>query len=409
MTVTASPIATRKPLLGLATLMTQAFRGTDLRPLAQALIDRAAADEDDAEALMDLSTALFLQGLREVGLATQAQALQVSRLYRLAAPCPPAQGRPLRLLALMMPGDLMTNAPLPFLCEGSDVELTMLYLVPGEPLPETLPPHDVVWTAVSESAASRPLLSRLEAQRARWGLRQVNRPGAILHTSRDEAWQMLHDVPGLLMPATALHERGVLQELAEGRRPLGTLLPDATWPLIIRPLDSHAGHDLEKVDTPAALAGYLAATAGEAFYLSSFIDYRGADGQFRKCRVVLVGDQAFAGHLGVSSHWMVHYLNAGMTDCPLKRQQEADFMTGFDTGFGARHAETLGRLGARFGLDYLVIDCAEMPDGRLLVFEVDPGAVVHSMDPEEMFPYKHPAMRRVRQAFRALLVRQAGR
>ena len=123
MTVTASPIATRKPLLGLATLMTQAFRGTDLRPLAQALIDRAAADEDDAEALMDLSTALFLQGLREVGLATQAQALQVSRLYRLAAPCPPAQGRPLRLLALMMPGDLMTNAPLPFLCEGSDIEL----------------------------------------------------------------------------------------------------------------------------------------------------------------------------------------------------------------------------------------------------------------------------------------------
>ena len=40
---------------------------------------------------------------------------------------------------------------------------------------------------------------------------------------------------------------------------------------------------------------------------------------------------------------------------------------------------------------------------------LDPGAVVHSMDPEEMFPYKHPAMRRVRQAFRALLVRQAGR
>jgi hypothetical protein len=98
-----------------------------------------------------------------------------------------------------------------------------------------------------------------------------------------------------------------------------------------------------------------------------------------------------------------------MTDCPLKRQQEAEFMTGFDTGFGARHAEALRRIGARFGLDYLVIDCAEMPDGRLLVFEVDPGAVVHSMDPEDMFPYKHPAMRRVRQAFRALLARQAGR
>lgn len=56
-----------------------------------------------------------------------------------------------------------------------------------------------------------------------------------------------------------------------------------------------------------------------------------------------------------------------------------------------------------------MIDCAEMPSNDV-IFEVDdPGAVVHSMDPEEMFPYKHPAMRRVRQAFRALLVRQAGR
>ena len=409
MTVTASPIAPRKPLMGLATLMTQAFRGTDLRPLAQSFIERAGADEDDAEALMDLSTALFLQGLREVGLATQAQALQVRLLYRLEAPCPPAEGRPLRLLALMMPGDLMTNAPLPFLCEGSDVELTMLYLVPGEPLPGTLPPHDVLWTAVSESAASRSLLSRLDAQMARWGVQPVNRPAAILRTSRDEAWQMLHGLPGLAMPATALHERGVLQELAEGTRPLGTLLPDAAWPLIIRPLDSHAGHDLEKVDTPAALAGYLEATAGEVFYLSSFVDYRGADGQFRKYRVVLVGGQAFAGHLGVSSHWMVHYLNAGMTDSEDKRRQEAEFMTGFDAGFGARHAEALGRIGAGFGLDYLVIDCAETTDGRLLVFEVDPGAVVHSMDPEEMFPYKHPAMRRVRQAFRGLLARRAAR
>ncbi|MDQ5897882.1 MAG: hypothetical protein RLZZ592_940 [Pseudomonadota bacterium] len=407
--MTDLPTATREPLMGLATLMTMAFRGTDLRPLAQVLIDRAGADEHDAEALMDLSTALFLQGLREVGLATQAQALQVRRDFRLEAPCPCADGRPLRLLALMMPGDLMTNAPLPFLCEGSDIELTMLYLMPGEALPETLPAHDVLWTAVSESAASRALLARLDAQLARRGLRSVNRPGAILDTSRDAAWLRLQGVPGLTMPATTLHERARLQELAEGTRPLGTLLPDAAWPLIVRPLDSHAGHDLEKVDTPAALAAYLEATAGNAFYLSRFIDYRGADGQFRKYRVVLVDGQAFAGHLGVSSHWMVHYLNAGMTDSEAKRRQEAEFMSGFDDGFGARHAAALAQIGARFGLDYLVIDCAETPDGRLLVFEVDPGAVVHSMDPEDMFPYKHPAMRRVRQAFRSLLARRLPR
>ena len=57
----------------------------------------------------------------------------------------------------------------------------------------------------------------------------------------------------------------------------------------------------------------------------------------------------------------------------------------------------------RFGLKYLVIDCAETPDGALFVFEVDPGAIVHSMDPPDMFPYKVPAMQKVFQAFQALL------
>jgi len=57
----------------------------------------------------------------------------------------------------------------------------------------------------------------------------------------------------------------------------------------------------------------------------------------------------------------------------------------------------------RFGLEYLVIDCAETPDGALFVFEVDAGAIVHSMDPPDMFPYKVPAMQKVFQAFQALL------
>jgi hypothetical protein len=43
----------------------------------------------------------------------------------------------------------------------------------------------------------------------------------------------------------------------------------------------------------------------------------------------------------------------------------------------------------------------------LFVFEVDAGAVVHSMDPADMFPYKVPAMQKIFDAFRALLKRTA--
>lgn len=143
------------------------------------------------------------------------------------------------------------------------------------------------------------------------------------------------------------------------------------------------------------------------FFLSRFVDYASADGQFRKFRVVLVDGVAYAVHLGVSSHWMVHYLNAGMTESAAKRAEEERFMAEFDTdtGFARRHAAALRGIGERIGLDYLVIDCAEMPDGDLLVFEIDPGAAVHSMDPPDLFPYKRPAMEKVRTAFRALLER----
>jgi hypothetical protein len=37
------------------------------------------------------------------------------------------------------------------------------------------------------------------------------------------------------------------------------------------------------------------------------------------------------------------------------------------------------------------------------VFELDPGAVVHSMDPVDLFPYKQAQMQKVFRAFREML------
>ena len=390
-------------LMGLARLMALAFQGADLQPLAQSLITRATEDEHDANALMDLSTLLLLQGLRAVGLATQAQAIETQRVYHLPAEHGPA----LRLLAVMTPGDLMTNAPLAFLAERSDVALTMLYVQPGEPLPHWLPPHDALWIAVSESDPVRGLLGDLARACATWGTPAINRPDCTLRTSRTDACVVLQGVPGLCMPETVRADRARLQTLVRCEAQPADWLAGADWPLIIRPVDSHAGHGLEKVASPFALARYLGAMPDAEFFVSPFIDYASADGQFRKFRVVLVDGVPFAVHLGVSSHWMVHYLNAGMTESAAKRAEEEHFMATFDAdgGFAQRHAAALQGLGERIGLDYLVIDCAEQANGSLLVFEVDPGAAVHSMDPPDLFPYKLPAMEKVRTAFRQLLAR----
>jgi hypothetical protein len=405
----ACTVEPRPALMGLAHLMTLAFQGVDLAPLAKTLIERASTDEADANALMDLSTILQLQGIRDVGLATQAQALKVQRLYELPASRTPASAPALRLLALMAPGDLMTNAPLPFLIDHSDIDLRMLYLPPGEPLPTVLPAHDLAFIAISESDPTHGLLCELAGVVDGWPKPVINRPDHITRTARSQAYTLLRDAPDVCMPMTARATRDSLLRLAGGQLGLGALLPDGVFPLIVRPVDSHAGHDLDKVDTPQALAHYLAATAGLEFFISRFVDYSGTDGLFRKYRVVLIDGVPYAGHMGISEHWMIHYLNAGMADSPLKRAEEQAFMDHFERDFASRHATALRSIAARFELPYLVIDCAETVQGELLVFEVDPSAVVHAMDPVDLFPYKVPAMHKVFTAFRDMLLHHSPR
>ena len=79
-------------------------------------------------------------------------------------------------------------------------------------------------------------------------------------------------------------------------------------------------------------------------------------------------------------------------------------MAHFDD-FAQRHRLALQAICRRTKLDYLCIDCAETPDGQLLVFEIDHAMVVHAMDPEHQFPYKQPHMQKVKNAFRDFLFR----
>jgi glutathione synthase/RimK-type ligase-like ATP-grasp enzyme len=396
------------PLIGVARLMRRAFLQQDLAPLGAALLARAQANPFDANALLDCSTVLQLTGERELALAVQAQAIETQSLYSMpAAHSSSTAGPGLRLLAIMGPGDLMANTPIEFLIEDADVALDMLYLTLESPLPELVPDHDVLLVAVAESDANAALLARLVDIVADWPRPVVNLPANIAMLSRDGVCAALRDVPGLEMPVTVRLDRATLQALAAGTVALDALLPGDDFPLIVRPIGSHAGTNLEKIGDGAALAAYLEQVAGERFYLSRFVDYRSPDGLFRKYRIALIDGQPFLCHYAISKHWMIHYLNAGMTESADKRAEEAACMAHFDQQFALRHAQALQAIDTRMGLPYVGIDCAETLAGELLIFEVDNAMVVHAMDDAAMFPYKKPAMQKVFTAFRQMLARAA--
>ena len=153
--------------------------------------------------------------------------------------------------------------------------------------------------------------------------------------------------------------------------------------------------------SPAAIAGYLQTHAGKTSSISrasSTIAARTACSA--KYRIVLIDGRPYVCHMAISEHWMIHYLNAGMTESAEKRAEEARFMASFDDDFAHRHAAALRAIHERMGLDYLGIDCGETADGELLIFEVDSNMIVHAMDPVDLFPYKQPQMRKVFAAFR---------
>jgi len=356
-----------------------------------------------------LSTVLQLTGNRELGLATQAQALKLQQHYRLATASKPAT---IRLLAIVAGGDLMANTPVEFLVEGGDVALELLYVDTDLPLPAQLPEHDLIFVAIGESDHNRPLLKQLEERAKEWTCPVINAPGRIAQLTRNGACALLHDAPGIAMPLAVRLARTLLEQVAAGQMALSSLLPGGAFPIIARPVGSHAGHDLDKIEDAARLAAYLAAVPADAvgeFYISRFIDYRSVDGLFRKYRIMLIDGRPYVCHMAISEHWMIHYLNAGMLESAAKRAEEARFMATFDMGFALRHARAFQSVSEILQLDYVGLDCAESREGELLIFEADSDMIVHNMDPVDMFPYKVPAMRKIFDAFHTMLANRAGR
>lgn len=382
--------------LGLANLLRRHLSGEDLTPVCQAMIQKATQDPSDAASLMDAATIFQFRGDAELGLQLQQEALKTCRVYCI----PAAQPVRLRVLALMAPGRIMANVPIECLVEDSDIELSVLFASATEVHPSDIPQHDVLFVAIGESEANEPILDAWRPLLADWPRPVLNAPRDLEHLTRDVAARTLSALPGVDMPETQRLDRAQLEACAQS--PDGLRLP-----LILRPIDSHAGEDLRKIDSPEDLSQALAAIDSDAFFVSPFIDYRSPDGLYRKYRLVLIGGRPFASHMAVSSDWMIHYLNAGMAESAEKRAEEAAFMASFEEDFAVRHGEALAAIHAAIGLDYLGIDCAESSDGRLLIFEVDPAMVVHALDPVDLYPYKQPAMRKVFDAFRALLLEAA--
>jgi hypothetical protein len=387
--------------IGFARLTTMAFGGTDLRPLRDQLMSKVAAATAGAGEGLDLSLIAQLLGDKPTGMAMQAEVLAFHQLFR--SPC--AVEKPeLRVLALAAAMDMGGNTPIEFLLEDSPIELLTLYVVDGVELPVPLPDHDVAIVISSDSDQCREALRKIDHLAPRWPRPLLNPPRLVGNLDRDKLHHLLSGIEGLDIPVTASATRSQLSELAQ---PDARPATGVEFPIIVRPLGSHAGAGLARIGDRAALDRYLVERPEPEFFVSRFVDYAGDDGLFRKYRIVVVDGRPYACHMAIADRWDIWYLNAGMAFSESKRLEEENFMRTFDQAFAARHQRALAAMIERVGLDYFTVDCAENQRGELLIFEADNTAVVHNMDSPELFPYKAPHMRLIFEAFAAMLFRRA--
>jgi hypothetical protein len=303
-----------------------------------------------------------------------------------------------RVLAISRIAPWSANIPLELVIDPARIVLTRLYIDGSETLEAVLaqvPPHDVLVNAIAEADAAQPALSLAARLAAALGGTIINPPGIVAGLGRAAVAARFTASTTLMAPAV---ERVTSAAL---------LARSVDLPLVVRPVDSQAGIDLAQVEDTAALRAYVAHTNAAVYYVAPFVDYRRADGFFRKYRVMFVDGVPFACHLAISPRWMIHYYNAPMAEHAWMRDEEAAFLGDLGRVFDGPRATALREIAAAIALDYFGIDCAIVPDGRVLLFEADAAMLVHGTDPRDLYPYKQAAFGRINAALTGFLERAA--
>lgn len=249
-----------------------------------------------------------------------------------------------------------------------------------------LPPHDVVFNAIGEADLMPPVASTV-ARVLEAGRPVFNPPAAVARTGRAALPDLLAGIEGVVVPPVV--------------RCTALLPPEGiAFPLLIRPIGSHGGQGLCRVETEQALE--QAARSYCEVHVSGFIDYRSADGFYRKYRMIFVDRIAYPYHLAIGPDWMVHYWTAGMETDPARRAEEARFLADPAGAIGHPALAAISAIARRLDLDYAGIDFSLLPDGRVLVFEANAAMLVHP-EHDPVLAYRNPHVQRILDAFADML------
>lgn len=226
----------------------------------------------------------------------------------------------------------------------------------------------------------------------------INRPEAVLRSTRDQMARRLSDIPGLWVPKIVrlrTAKPNIVRETIS-RAALG-------FPLILREVATHTGMIVGRFDTVDELQ--QAMSEGVEHVATEFVDYRSVDGLYRKYRVFFIGPHVIFRHKLFSDNWNVHGKDRDrfMVDRPDLIEEEVALFATPDGAFAPGIKQVLAEVRRRIDLDFFGMDFGIAPDGRVLLFEANATMSFYSKLPGPQFDYLQACLPPARAAFRELI------
>jgi tetratricopeptide (TPR) repeat protein len=271
---------------------------------------------------------------------------------------------------------------------------------PDAPLPE----HQVVLNAIGDADLCKQALDRAVTLMDRTFAPVINAPAAVLLTSRAANARKLAEVPGVVAPVIATFSREALAPAvalaALDRRGF-------EFPLLLRAPGFHNGRHFLRVENAGQLPAVLAELPGDELTAIQYLDARGADGHYRKYRVMMIGGWLYPLHLAISANWKIHYVTADMAENAGHRAEEAKFLENMPDVLGPRAMAALAEIQNMLGLDYAGVDFALNAAGDLLLFEANATMTVLPPERDRRWDYRRAAVQRIEEAVRKMIVDKA--
>ncbi|MHB8177118.1 MAG: ATP-grasp domain-containing protein [Vulcanimicrobiaceae bacterium] len=267
-----------------------------------------------------------------------------------------------------------------------------------------LPPHALVFNAIGDAERCEEALRAATRLLKATDAPVINAPQAVLATGRIANAARLDALPGVTAPKIISVSRGALSESA-----IGELLAKVglKWPILLRSPGFHMGRHFALVNAPGDLEAAVAQLPGEHLAVMEYLDARGADGCWRKYRVMIVDGKLYPLHLAVSRSWNVHYFSSDMAENAAYRDEEAAFLSDMPGTLGAPAVEALHAIAKILELDYGGIDFALSANGRILLFEANANMIAAEPEADPRWTYRNSAVADVHDAVRRMLLQRA--